>query len=328
MNYLKRFGIDGYMVLLLVMLGLGLLLPAKDTAAVVLHHATYWGVALLFFLYGAKLDPRAIKAGLLNWKLQGASFAATYALFPVFGLLFAALFGSLLGPNITLGILFLSALPSTVQSSVAFTGLAGGNIGGAICAASLSNMIGVVLTPILVAMMLNHGDGGVNVDAMLKIGLQILLPFVVGQILRPWIGQFVARHKSWTMVVDRGAILLIVYSAFSAGTVSGLWATISTQNLLILLGVVLVFLAVVMVAMVLLSRMIGLDYPDRAVIFYCGSTKSMASGLPIAASLFPAAAVGAIVLPIMIYHMLQLLVCAFVAQRAADRISAEQAQQA
>lgn len=315
MNPLKRFGIDGYMVLLLAMVLAGVLLPAQGALAAGLKQVTWGAVALLFFLYGAKLDPGALRAELLNWRLQGLTFGATYLLFPLLGLGFAAVFGPLLGGTVTLGLLFLAVLPSTVQSSIAFTALAGGNVPAAICAASLSNLIGVVLTPLLVALLLHREGGGGGLGAFLGIATQILLPFALGQILRPRIGGFVSRHKRLTLAVDRGAILLIVYAAFSAGTVSGLWQAIPAPRLILLAAVIALFLASGMLAMCAAGRLFRLPRADRAALFYCGATKSIATGLPIAAALFPPAQVGAIVLPAMLYHMSQLLVCAFLAQR-------------
>ncbi|MGZ3217024.1 bile acid:sodium symporter family protein [Paracoccus sp. T5] len=317
--FLKRIGIDSYMLMLLATVMLGLVLPARGIAAEGLGHVTYWAVALLFFLYGAKLDPASVKAGMLNWRLQGLTFAATYAMFPLLGMGFAAVFGGLLGPQVTLGLLFLSVLPSTVQSSIAFVSIAGGNVPAAICAASMSNLIGVVLTPALVALLLHAGDGQISMDAVLRIGTQILLPFVLGQLLRPWIGAFVRNRRRLTLVVDRGAILLIVYSAFSAGTVSGLWAAIPAASLITLIAVVLVMLAMVFGLIAGAGRLFRLPGPDRSVLFFCGSTKSLASGLPIAAALFPAATVGATVLPVLVYHMAQLLICAMIAQQGARR---------
>ena len=208
-------------------------------------------------------------------------------------------------------------LPSTVQSSIAFTSIAGGNVPAAICAASLSNLIGVALTPLLVAQLLHQDGGGISLDAIEKIALQILLPFILGQILRPWIGGFVQRHKLLTMVVDRGSILLIVYSAFGAGTVAGIWSAIPAPGLILCLAVVTLLLALAMGIMVAAGRITHMPHQDRAVLFFCGSTKSLASGLPIATAIFPAATVGATVLPVMIYHMTQLLVCSAIAQRMA-----------
>ena len=317
MQALKRIGIDNYMLMLVGMVVLGLILPARGIAADGLRGLTFWAVTLLFFLYGAKLDPASVRAGLLNWRLQGLTFGATYLLFPVLGLILAAIFGGWLGPELTLGLLFLCVLPSTVQSSIAFTSIAGGNVPAAICAASLSNLIGVALTPFLVAQLLHHDGGGISLDAIEKIALQILLPFILGQILRPWIGGFVQRHKLLTMVVDRGSILLIVYSAFGAGTVAGIWSAIPAPAMVLCLAVVTLLLALVMGAMVAMGRLTRLPAPDQAVLFFCGSTKSLASGLPIATAIFPAATVGATVLPVMIYHMTQLLVCSAIAQRMA-----------
>ena len=317
MLFLKRIGIDTYMLLLLGTVLAGILLPAQGAAADGLRHVTFWAVALLFFLYGAKLDPTAVRDGMLNWRLQGLTFGATYVMFPVLGLLLAAVFNTLLGPTVTLGILFLAVLPSTVQSSIAFTSIAGGNVPAAICAASVSNIVGIALTPALVAIFLHQGDGSISIDAVTKIGMQILLPFAAGQILRTWVGGFVKRHTVLTMVVDRGAIMLIVFSAFSASTVSGLWGSIQVSTLVSLFAVVWIFLALSMGAMIGVGRLARLPYASRAVLFYCGSTKSLASGLPIATALFAPDIVGAIVLPLMIYHMSQLVVCAFVSQKSA-----------
>lgn len=246
MQALKRIGIDTYMLLLIGMVLLGLLLPARGMAAEILRGATFWAVTLLFFLYGAKLDPASVRAGLLNLRLQGLTFGATYALFPALGILLAILFGRVLGPELTLGLLFLAVLPSTVQSSIAFTSIAGGNVPAAICAASLSNLVGVVLTPLLVTHLLHQEGGGASLDAIQKIAVQILLPFVAGQLLRRWIGGFVQRHRLMTMVVDRGSILLIVYSAFGAGTVAGIWSAIPLPGLVLCFLVTALLLALVM----------------------------------------------------------------------------------
>lgn len=314
---MKRIGVDNYMLMLLGTVALGLILPARGIAAEVLREVTFWAVTLLFFLYGAKLDPSSVRAGLLNWRLQGLTFGATYLLFPVLGLILAAVFGGLLGTQLTLGLLFLCVLPSTVQSSIAFTSIARGNVPAAICAASLSNLVGVVLTPLLVTRLLHQDGVGVSLDAVEKIALQILLPFLVGQLLRRWIGGFVNRHKVLTMVVDRGSILLIVYSAFGAGTVAGIWSAIPVSGLVLCFAVVTLLLALAMGIMAATGRITGMPRADQAVLFFCGSTKSLASGLPIATAIFPAAMVGATVLPLMIYHMTQLLVCSAIAQRMA-----------
>ncbi|PZQ45980.1 MAG: hypothetical protein DI556_21470 [Rhodovulum sulfidophilum] len=315
---LKRLGIDNYMLLLCAMVIAGALAPARGVAAEILGQVTFWAVALLFFLYGAKLDTASVRAGLMNLRLQALCLGATYLLFPVIGLALVALLGEPIGPELALGILFLAVLPSTVQSSIAFTGIAGGNVAAAICAASLSNLVAIVLTPALMALTM-HRSGGVSGGAVVKIGVQILLPFLAGQLSRPWLAGILGRAKRLTLIVDRTAILLIVYAAFSAGTAAGLWSTIPGRRLAILFATVLVFLALAMGAMILAGRVFGLPAADRATLFFCGSTKSLASGLPISTAIFPPSAVGAIVLPLMLFHLSQLLVCALVAQRTSRR---------
>ncbi len=155
MNWIKSLGIDAYMLVLLATVAAGLLLPAQSLAADSLLHVTFWAVSLLFFLYGTKLDPGAVRAGLTHWRLQGLTFGATYLLFPLIGRALAAIFGPMLGTTITRGLIFLAVLPSAVQSSIAFTSIAGGNVPGAICAASVSNLVGVALSPLLVALLLH-----------------------------------------------------------------------------------------------------------------------------------------------------------------------------
>lgn len=323
MKLLSRIGIDGYMLLLVLTGTLGVVLPARGIAAEVLGDVTYWAVTLLFFLYGAKLDPASVRQGMLNLKLQGLTFLCTYLLFPIVGVILVTAFGGVLGPEMAMGILFLSVLPSTVQSSIAFTSIAGGNVPAAICAASLSNLIGVLLTPLLVGKLLHlDGSSSISFEAVEKIGIQILLPFVLGQLMRPLVGGFVKRHRVLTMVVDRGSILLIVFSAFSASTTSGLWAEIPARSMVLSFGVVVIFLAVIMASTSLIARLSGMVRADEIVLFFCGSKKSLASGLPVATAIFPAATLGATVLPVMMYHMLQLLVCSFIAQKLARRVAA------
>jgi len=316
MKRLKSIGMDGYMLLLLATALVGIVLPARGIAAIGLGHVTYWAVSLLFFLYGSKLDPTSVRNGFLNWRLQGLTFGATFLVFPILGLLFGAVAGPFLGPTITLGIVFLAVLPSTVQSSIAFTSIARGNVAGAICAASVSNLVGVILTPALVALLLHQEGGGVRIEAIEKIGMQILLPFILGQLLRPLVGPFVQRHKALTQLVDRGSILLIVFAAFSASTVGGLWAQIPAATLVMLFGVIIIFLGVAMGLMVVIGKISKMPYADKTALFYCGATKSLASGLPIATALFAPDQVGAIVLPLMMYHMLQLIVSAYLSQKA------------
>jgi len=317
---LKRIGIDTYMLLLIATVVLAAVLPASGRGADIVSEVAYFAVALLFFVYGAKLNTSAVVAGLTNWRLQLLVLAFTYVAFPVFGLALVYGLGPWLDDNLGVGLILLAVLPSTVQSSIAFTSLAQGNVPAAVCAASLSNLVGVFLTPALAALLLHASGGGINTDAIEGIAVQILLPFVLGQIARPLIGGWIAKHRFVTLLVDRGSILLIVYSAFSAGMVAGIWSQIDG----LMLTIVIIADILLLFAIILLSwgagRLAKLCHEDQMVLLFCGVTKSLASGLPIAKILFSGQPVGLIIVPLMLFHQIQLFVCAIIAQRYANRL--------
>ena len=313
---LKRFGIDPYMVLLVSTVVLATFLPARGNLAGGLSNITYWAVALLFFLYGAKLSTATIADGLTNWRLQSLCLLCTFALFPLLTLLISPIVGGILPAAIGVGFLYIGCLPSTVQSSIAFTSVSNGNVAGAICAASLSNLIGVVLSPLLLSLLIaTQSDLTIDPSAIWKICQQILLPFVVGQLCRPILSGFLNRHKLPTMIVDRGSILLIVYAAFSAGVVNGIWQLISLESLAIIISLCALILIVVMSVSVAAGKISGMPRPDNLALLYCGSTKSLATGLPMAGILFAGQDISLIVLPLMIFHLMQLIVCAIISQR-------------
>lgn len=314
---LKRIGFDVYLLLLVGTVALATILPARGAAVGVVSQASYYAVALLFFLYGAKLNTAAIVAGLISWRLQLMVLASTFVVFPLVGLGISSALSTWLRPEIIIGLLYLSVLPSTVQSSIAFTSIAHGNVPAAVCAASISNLLGVILTPAFVAVLLHTSTvaGGIDGKAILDIGVQILLPFVLGQLARPLVGKFIARHARLTQIVDRGSILLIVYSAFSAGVVAGIWQMVDGPTLAIIIAADILMLLIIMVLTSLGGRLAGFNRPDSLVLFFCGSKKSLASGLPMANILFAGQTVSLIILPLMIFHQIQLFVCAVIAQR-------------
>lgn len=321
---LKSIGLDFYLVLLVGTVALATLLPARGQAAELVSLSTHFAVALLFFLYGARLDTSAVVEGMTNWRLQAMVLTSTFVLFPVLGIVLGFLVSPYLGPEIAMGLIYVSILPSTVQSSIAFTSLAHGNVPAAVCAASVSNVIGVILTPAMAAILLHTGQQGFDFGAVFDIGVQILLPFVVGQLLRPLLGGWIKAHPKLTRVVDRGSILLIVYSAFSAGVIAGIWHQLDAPAFAIMIVADIVLLAIVMVTTWLSARLAGLPYRDAIVLLFAGSKKSLASGLPMANILFAGQAVSLIVLPLMLFHQIQLFVCAIIAQRQAFRIDSEQ----
>jgi sodium/bile acid cotransporter 7 len=321
---LSRLPIDTFISLMLAMVALATLLPAHGIGAVLAGQGATLAIALLFFLYGARLSPQAAMAGARHGRLHLLVFLSTFALFPALGMGARALFPHLLTPELWAGVILLCVLPSTVQSSVAFTSIARGNVPAALCAATMSNLVGILLTPVLAGLLLSSGlgggRGGISAHTVGDIVLQLLLPFAAGQALRPWIGGWVERNRGVLGMVDRGSILIVVYTAFSEGMVAGIWHSIDISMLLRLFVVNAALLAAVLTATTLTSRWLGFTRADEITIVFCGSKKSLASGLPMASVLFAAGSVGLIVLPLMLFHQLQLMVCATLARRyAADR---------
>lgn len=323
MSTIRRFSarlpVDPYLLLLLATVGLAALLPARGNARAVADASVMLAVALLFFLYGARLSPAVVWSGIAHWRLQSLVFASTFVLFPLLGLAFSMATRPYLPHDIAVGLVYLCLLPSTVQSSIAFTSIARGNVPAALCSASVSNVLGIVITPLLVSLMLPAAGIGFSANALGDIALQILLPFVVGQFARPWIGGWLLRHHVLTAVVDRGSVLLVVYAAFSAGMVAGVWTQLSVADLVAVVALDLTVLGMVIVATTTLSRMLAFSVEDEIAIVFCGSKKSMAGGIPMATILFPGHAVGLIVLPLMLFHQAQLFVCATLARRYATR---------
>jgi len=314
---LNRFksAFDPYILALLTTVALASILPARGGFAAFCENAATWAIVLLFFLHGAKLSREAIVAGVAHWRLHLATLGVTFALFPLLGLGVSLLPG--LPPLVASGMLFLTLLPSTVQSSIAFTSIARGNVAAAVCSASFSNLAGIFITPLLASMVMGGSGASLSFDAIEKIVLQLLLPFVAGHLLRPWIGGFVAKHKPVIGYVDRGSILLVVYTAFSAAVVEGLWQHLPLWELGLIAGLSVVLLVLVMAATWGLGSLMGFEQADRIVLLFCGSKKSLASGVPMAGVLFAPSQVGEVILPLMLFHQIQLMACAVLARRFA-----------
>lgn len=313
---IASFRIDPFLPWLIGTVAAASLLPARGQWAQAVDILADIAIALLFFLHGAKLSRAAILQGAGHWRLHLMVLCSTYLLFPAAGILLFALLGGAIDPVLLSGIVYLTLLPSTVQSSIAFTAMAGGNVAAAVCSASLSNLLGIVLTPLLVGLVMHVDGGGLSsLHSIQTIALQLLAPFVAGHLLRPLIGGFIDRNKGLLTPVDRGSILLVVYSAFSAAVVGGIWTRVNAADLLMLLTLSAVILAFIMAANMLVARWARLAREDAIVLLFCGSKKSLVSGVPMAGALFPPAQVGMLVLPLMIFHQLQLFLCAALAGR-------------
>ncbi|KGI78256.1 bile acid:sodium symporter family protein [Oleiagrimonas soli] len=317
---LRRFLPDPFICALLATVLLASKLPCRGEAAQVFDGLTDAAIALLFFLHGAKLSRSAALAGLTNWRLHITVLISTFVLFPLMGFLLRPLLSPLVTPGLYVGVLFLCTLPSTVQSSIAFTSIARGNVSAAVCAASASSLIGILVTPLLVGVLLEaHGQGGMSWHAVESIVMQLLVPFVAGQATQRWIGGQVQRHKTLVGLVDRGSILLVVYTAFSAAVLEGLWRSTPLSVLGGLVVVDAVLLALVLLTTRYGSRALGFSREDEITIVFCGSKKSLASGIPMARVLFAAPTLGTIVLPLMMFHQIQLMACAVLARRYARK---------
>jgi sodium/bile acid cotransporter 7 len=315
-----RFLPDNFTLMLITVVIIASFLPATGQVAVGFGWLTNIAIALLFFLHGAKLSRESIIAGAGHWRLHLLVFGLTFVLFPLLGLALKPVLSPLIGKELYMGILYLCALPATVQSAIAFTSLARGNIPAAICSAAASSLFGIFLTPLLVTLLLNvHGEGGSTLDAIVKISVQLLLPFIAGQIMRRWIGAWVGRNKNWLKFVDQGSILLVVYGAFSEAVNEGIWQKTPIWDLAGLVLVCCLLLTLVLVAATLLSKLFGFNQEDRITILFCGSKKSLATGVPMAQVLFAGSTIGLLILPLMLFHQIQLMVCAVVAQRYAKR---------
>lgn len=315
MKMLKLLALDRFTILLIAMVILASILPISGQAALIFGKITTIAIAILFFLHGAKLSREAVIEGILHWKLHGLVFAFTFLVFPLLGLMAKPVLEPLLGQQLYWGFLFMCFLPSTVQSSIAFTSVAKGNVAAAVCSASFSNLIGMFITPILVSIFI-FGQSKHNYDptsSIIEITLLLLVPFVLGQVLRPYVFPLMQKMPKIVKVFDQGSILMVVYGAFSGAVVAGLWHQVSLSTLIYLTLVCSILLTVIMLLALYVPKWLGFSKADQISIFFCGSKKTLASGVPMAQILFIGQPLGMIVLPIMIFHQIQLMVCGVIA---------------
>jgi sodium/bile acid cotransporter 7 len=277
------------------------------------------GVSLIFFLHGLTLSFAALAAGTRNWRLHLLVQLCTFLLFPLLGLLLLFGLAKSIGPELRTGLFFLCALPSTVSSSVALTATARGNVPGAVFNATLSSLLGVVATPLWLGLVLGAAGHSLPLGrVVLDLLLWLVLPLFIGQALRPLFGAFATRHKPRIGVLDRLTILLLVYTSFCDSVKAGVWSAGLTPLLVSTLSS-LALLAIAMLFVTSASRALGFTRPDRIAALFCGSKKTLASGVPMARLIFGAnPGLGLILLPIMIYHPIQLVVGGWLAGRFAS----------
>lgn len=311
-----RSRIDPLLLLILGTLAVGLLVPVSGPAAAGLGVVTRVGVFVLFFGYGARLSTAESLAGLKNWPLHLAILGSTFVVFPALATPLLLLPDGALSPPIRAGLIFLCLVPSTVQSSITFTSLAGGNVPAALVSATTSNVLGVGITPLLAMLLIPAAsNGAIGFEQMWGVVVQLLLPFVLGQLSRFTTAGFMARHRTRLKFLDQAVILLIVYGAFSELRVSGVWRQLQASDLLLLVPLALGLLALMFWFTWNLGGWLGLPREDRIALMFCGTKKSLATGVPMASVLFGGATVGLLVVPLMLYHQAQLLAGAVLAGR-------------
>ena len=278
--------IDRFLAAILLTVAFAAVMPARGETAAAVGWLADAAIVLLFFMHGAKLSPQEALVGARHWRLHVMIFLSTFALFPLLGISARFLAPGFLPGPLWAGVILLTALPSTVQASIVFTSVAGGNVPAAMCSATASSLLGVFLTPLIAGFLLASHGLDISARSVVGIVVQLLLPFVVGQLLRPWIGAYLTRHPRALKSVDYGSVLILVYAAFSHGVVDGIWHQIGAGDLFKVALVDIALLATVMAILMFGSRQLGFSRADEIAIVFCGSKKSLVNGVPIASLLF------------------------------------------
>ncbi len=318
MSILTRLIPDRFVLMLLLTVLVAALLPVTGQAAVYAGYGVSVAIFLLFFLHGLRLPRAEVLVAMRNWRLQGVMFAFTFAFMPLLGLAAATAPASLLPHGLVIGLMFLGILPSTVQSAISYSSLAGGNIAASVMASALLNLAGIFMTPLLVALLIGSGGGAaISGDTVLRIVAILLLPFALGQLAQGWLNAWAMRNKPLLTLLDRTAIALAVYVAFSSAVAGGQMQALGWVAIVLLCAIILVMLVLAMLAAWGLGGVLGLPRADRISLLFAGSHKSIATGAPLAAILFAGPQAGIVILPALIYHQFQLVLSAPLASRLA-----------
>lgn len=304
--------IDPFMAAIVTAAVLATVLPARGAGVPVVDWASKITIAILFFLYGVRLKPSETLTGLRHWRLHTVILAFTFVAFPIIGMIMRVAVPGLINEEVYRGLLYICLLPSTVQSSINFTSIAKGNVPAAIISASMSNLLGVFITPLLAIALMSTTGLHLDPSSILDIAVQILLPFVIGQLSRRWTADFVLAHPKLKLF-DQASIVLVVYRAFGQGVRDGLWQRTSVHDIVVICAVIAILLPLMLWLTWKVAAWLGFDRRDQIAIQFCGTKKSLATGVPMASVMFPAAQVGMIVLPLMIFHQAQLMVCSWLA---------------
>jgi len=321
-SQLSKVGFNGFFLCLLLMVFLAWLFPevGSKNSVLPLDKVTFYGVSVIFFFYGLRLSPEKLKTGLQSWRLHIVIQTTTFILFPVIAIVVIHFFGSATEP-LWLGFFYLAALPSTVSSSVVMVSIAGGNMPAAIFNASISSIIGIFITPLWMTLYGERAEGDINLSTVIvKLSFQVLLPVILGLFLHGKLGTWAEKHKNGLKNFDQLIILLIVFTAFSESFLGDMFVGFTYLEISLLGALMLLFFFVVAALMYLLSSWLAFSREDRITVLFCGSKKSLVQGAVMGRVLFPNPTVlGIILLPLMLYHALQLLAGSVIAQGMARR---------
>lgn len=321
---LSKVGLNGFFFLLIGTIFLAWLFPSAGTDQSSLHlpKIAEYGVSLIFFFYGLKLNPKNLISDLSNWKLHLLVQLSTFVLFPVTVLVMKVAFPVYFSTMLGLGIFYLATLPSTVSSSVVLVSIAGGNLPSAIFNASISSIIGIFITPLWMSGMLEKTLGAFDIGhTIFKLSLEVLLPVVLGLLLHKKLGTWAAQYKITLRNFDQTIILLIVFTSFCESFSGKMFDGFSLPELFLLGALMLIFFLLVFGLMDMLSSWLGFNREDRITVIFCGSKKSLVQGAVMGKVMFPAQAMlGVVLLPLMLYHALQLLAGSTIANAMGKKV--------
>lgn len=299
------------------------LFPANGLILDILKQISKISVGFLFFLHGTKLSKNAILSGFTHWKMHLLILSITFLFFPFFGFSLKIFQENLLKPDIYYGFLFLCSLPSTLQSSIVFTSIARGNVAGAIGAASVSTLLGIFISPLWIFFFLGKSEV-LDIqysNTFFSLFVQMIFPFLLGFLFQRKVAIFFQKSPKLTKFTDYFSVLLIIYCTFSQATNDKIWSIISVPDLLLIIGISLILLLISLWISMKLSRIFKFSKEDEISIVFCGSKKSMISGIPIASILFSSSYIGIFIIPLLIFHQIQLIICSVIAQKYAQRTS-------
>ena len=309
---LARIFPDRFVPVLFATILIASLLPVRGEAVPVAQGVSTAAIVLLFFLNGVRLPRDEVLHGIRNWRLQGGNLIYSFGVMALFGLATQAVTAPLLPATLALGFLFLGILPSTVQSATASSSMAGGNVAASVVAAAMLNLTGVIASPLLFAALAGNA-GEISGTAAMRIVAILLLPFIAGQIAQRWLRPWVLAHRGAAVIMDRTSIAIAVYVAFSAAVVGGIWDQLDTREIGVIFAAVAAMMALAFAGAWMFGGLLRLARPDRITMLFAGAQKSIAVGAPLAATLFPPAIAGMVLVPILVYHMGQLILSAWIA---------------